>query len=123
MLWANCRGPTPTATACSTTTTTAPASRIRTSKMRTAMELATHSYAFAGFFAPVDNLPTVNVAKAGSAIPIKFTLGGDQGLDILAAGYPRSVQVPCDSTAPADAIEETATAGHSGLTYDSVTDR
>jgi thrombospondin type 3 repeat protein len=81
------------------------------------------SYAFAGFFAPVDNLPTVNVAKAGSAIPIKFGLGGDRGLDIFAAGYPRSVQVPCDSTVPVDAIEETATAGHSGLTYDSDADR
>jgi hypothetical protein len=79
------------------------------------------SYTFSGFLAPVDNLPTINVAKAGSAIPIKFGLGGDQGLDVLAASYPRSVQTPCDSTAPMDAIEETATAGQSGLTYDTVT--
>jgi Tol biopolymer transport system component len=33
------------------------------------------SYQFAGFFAPVDNLPTINSAKAGSAIPVKFSLG------------------------------------------------
>jgi hypothetical protein len=29
---------------------------------------------FAGFFAPVDNQPTVNKAKAGQAIPLKWTL-------------------------------------------------
>ena len=40
---------------------------------------------FTGFFSPVDNLPTVNVAKAGSTIPVKFSLGGNRGLGILAA--------------------------------------
>ena len=43
-------------------------------------------YNFSGFFQPVDNLPTFNMTKAGSAIPVKFSLGGNQGLDILAAG-------------------------------------
>ena len=32
------------------------------------------SYDFKGFFRPVDNPDTVNKAKAGSAIPVKFTL-------------------------------------------------
>jgi Thrombospondin type 3 repeat len=81
------------------------------------------SYSFAGFFAPVDNLPTVNVAKAGSAIPIKFSLGGDRGLDVLADGYPRSQQVPCDSSAPVHGIEESVNAGASSLTYDGTTGR
>ena len=76
------------------------------------------SYLFAGFFAPVDNLPTVNTAKAGSAIPVKFSLGNDYGLGVLAAGYPRSHPVPCVSTAPLDVIEETVTATTSGLVYD-----
>ena len=51
----------------------------------------TVSYPFTGFFRPVDNLPTVNVVKAGSAIPVKFSLGGDQGLNIFAANSPASI--------------------------------
>ena len=79
-------------------------------------------YAFSGFFEPVDNLPTLNEAKAGSAIPVRFSLHGDKGLSILATGYPRSEQVPCDSTLPVDGIEETVTSGDSGLSYDPTTD-
>ena len=78
------------------------------------------AYDFAGFFRPVDNRPTLNFAKAGSAIPVKFSLGGDQGLEIFAPGYPKSVDVNCDALAEADVdgIETTATAGSSGLSYD-----
>ena len=47
-------------------------------------------YDFEGFFSPVDDPPTFNAVKAGRAIPVKFSLGGDQGLDIFAEGYPRS---------------------------------
>jgi hypothetical protein len=36
---------------------------------------------FTGFFRPVDNLPGSNRAHAGSAIPLKFSLEGYQGLD------------------------------------------
>jgi hypothetical protein len=35
-------------------------------------------FPFRGFFQPVDNL-ALNVAKAGSGIPVKFSLGGDKG--------------------------------------------
>jgi probable HAF family extracellular repeat protein len=75
-------------------------------------------YDFGGFFSPVDNLPTLNTVNAGRAVPVKFSLSGDQGLDILAAGYPASQRISCDSTAPVDTIEETVAAGASGLTYD-----
>jgi len=78
---------------------------------------------FTGFFAPVDNLPTLNLVKAGSAIPVKFSLGGDWGLDVFAAGYPKSQTIPCDSTDPVDGIESTVNAGGSSLTYDPVTDQ
>jgi hypothetical protein len=74
-------------------------------------------YAFTGFFQPVDNLPTLNVMKAGSAIPVKFSLGGNYDLNIFAAGYPTSTTVTCGATAE-DAIEETVTADSSGLSYD-----
>ena len=43
---------------------------------------------FTGFLQPVDNPPTVNTVKAGSAVPIKFSLGGNRGLAILAPGSP-----------------------------------
>lgn len=74
-------------------------------------------YDFSGFFSPVDDPPVVNSAKAGSAIPIRFGLGGDRGLVVLAAGYPRSVGVACDPTDPVDAIEETVSSPSIGLTY------
>jgi hypothetical protein len=74
-------------------------------------------FAFSGFFSPVDNLPTVNVAQAGSAIPVKFSLSGDQGLSILAQGSPTSSVYTCN-TAPQDLIEETVAGSTSGLHYD-----
>ena len=60
----------------------------------------TPSYSFTGFFQPVDNLPTVNIVNAGSAIPLKFGLGGDFGLDIFATGFPASSQVACNVNVP-----------------------
>jgi hypothetical protein len=74
-------------------------------------------YHFDGFFSPVDNLPTFNVVKAGSSIPVRFSLGGDFGLDVLAADSPWSGRIPTDPSGPLDNIEETATAGSSGLSY------
>jgi len=44
-------------------------------------------------------MPTLNSAKAGSAIPIKFSLNGDQGLDIFQTGYPVSQEIDCDLAA------------------------
>jgi hypothetical protein len=76
------------------------------------------SYTFSGFSQPVDNLPTVNSVAAGRAVPVKFSLGGDQGLDIFEAGYPKSQTISCSSSATVDGIEQTVTAGGSGLTYD-----
>jgi Tol biopolymer transport system component len=80
-------------------------------------------YDFSGFFQPIDNPPTVNVVNAGSAIPVKFSLSGDKGLSIFAAGYPASQQIACIGGIPVDDIEETMTAGNSSLSYDPTTDR
>jgi hypothetical protein len=77
------------------------------------------SYVFHGFFQPVDN-SLWNGAQAGSAIPVKFDLNGNQGLSIFAAGYPKVVTVSCPTaSATVDAIEETVAASTSGLQYDS----
>jgi uncharacterized protein YjbI with pentapeptide repeats len=74
-------------------------------------------YAFSGFFSPVDNPPVLNVVHGGQGIPVRFSLGGNQGLSIFESGYPKSQQVPCDSSAPVDGIEETVSVGASGLSY------
>src|SRR5206468_9355299 len=51
--------------------------------------LAEVSYRFDGFYRPISNLPTVNNVKAGSAVPVKFSLGSNYGLDIFKPGYPQ----------------------------------
>jgi uncharacterized repeat protein (TIGR01451 family) len=80
-------------------------------------------YNFTGFFSPIDNPPTVNEIKAGQAAPVKFSLGGNQGLNIFASGSPGSVQITCDTNLPISAVEEIETAGSSFLTYDATSDR
>jgi hypothetical protein len=79
---------------------------------------ATHAVIFnwTGFFQPISNNKW-NWVKAGSAVPVKFSLNGDKGLNILAAGYPRSEQIPCGGGAATDVLQ-TVTAGGSSLSYD-----
>ena len=77
-------------------------------------------YDFRGFFQPVD-MDRVNVAKAGSAIPIKFSLNGFQGLDIIASGYPTFTVTGTSQSG--DDIEQTVTAGGSSLSYDADSDQ
>jgi len=76
------------------------------------------AYKFRGFLPPVANPPTVNSVKAGSAVPVKFGLGGNQGLDVFASGYPASQPISCDTTAPVGVVEETSSPGASTLSYD-----
>ena len=80
------------------------------------------SFVFSGFFPPVDNPPTVNRVKAGQGIPIKFSLNGDQGLDIFESGFPKSYMVECDGS-NLDDVEETVTSGNSSLSYNPDSDQ
>lgn len=82
------------------------------------------AYQFDGFYEPISN-DMWNQAKAGKAIPVKFSLTGYQGLDLFKAGYPKAVQVACPSSrAVTEAIEEeAATAGGSSLSYDAELDQ
>lgn len=84
---------------------------------------ASPAFDFTGFFAPVDNLPVLNIGKAGSAVPLKFSLNGDRGLAIFAAGYPAASPVMCDANELGSTLDETVAAGTSGLTYDVASDR
>jgi cysteine-rich repeat protein len=81
-------------------------------------------YDFGGFLAPIEGAPVFNVGQAGRTYPVKFQLprrctsGYINRLDALTYNPIRMVQVPCDSTLPADPIEETSTAGNTQLRYD-----
>lgn len=84
--------------------------------------IASTGYEFSGFTAPVDAWPVTNSMKAGAAVPVKFSLGGDRGLELFAAGSPSSRPVSCDANAPTDLVEQTVSAGGSSLAYDAATD-
>ena len=59
---------------------------------------------YAGFFKPVDDW---NTPTAGNAVPVKFSLGGDYGLNVIAAEFPKSKLCgTADSTAVSTAAAE-----------------
>ena len=74
-------------------------------------------YNFTGFFSPVSNQPTLNSVNAGRAIPVKFSLAGDQGLNIFAANNPYTVSLNCSTSDPGVDVTETLNAGGSSLSY------
>ena len=79
-------------------------------------------YDFSGFFPPVDNLPNLNQVNAGRAIPIRFSLNGDQGLEIM-EGSPIVIIMACDTSLPVSELTETVPAGESSLSYDAGEDQ
>jgi hypothetical protein len=75
-------------------------------------------FAFGGFGDPVlDGTTTVN---AGRVVPVKFSLGGSQGMTILNTATPHSRVVGCDD-ATAGSLEPIEVVGRD-LTYDPDTD-
>ena len=62
---------------------------------------------FVGLNAP----PALNAAKAKGSISVKFDLGGDRGLQVLAAGSPTSQAISCVTMAAAAGALEAPTAG------------
>lgn len=86
----------------------------------------TVGYVFTGFFAPVDNLPTINAGNAGRTFPIKWRLADASGRPITSlASFVdlRDSAIACDAS-PEDVLEEqfTATAA-STLQYDAAADQ
>jgi hypothetical protein len=79
-------------------------------------------YPWAGFFEPTNNPQVLNRAKAGTAIPVRFSLGGNRPAPVLAAGSPEITAVTCPKW-NTDAIEETVSAATSSLQYESSTGR
>jgi hypothetical protein len=73
-------------------------------------------YGFTGFFAPVDNPPTLNVAKAGQTIPLKWHVTDANGIPVtdLTGITVKAVSFTCDLGTTPDQVEEYAS-GASGL--------
>jgi len=64
-------------------------------------------YSFSGFFPPVSNPPALNSKNAGSSVPLKFSLSGNQSLGVLETGYPVSQQIDCNTLTPIGSTEPT----------------
>ena len=80
-------------------------------------------YDFGGFLKPVKSPPAVNEAKAGPPLPpIKFSLHGDQGLDIFQQGYPASEAYTCGTQPPTTATVPAEPHGKNPLKYDPIKD-
>ena len=73
-------------------------------------------YVFAGFFAPIDRPNTMNVSKAGQAIPLKWRLTDAAGNAVtnLASAIVSVTGISCSLGSTDDLVEEVA-AGSSGL--------
>ena len=73
-------------------------------------------YSFDGFFAPVDNLPTMNIAKAGQTVPLKWRITDASGVPVtnLTSMTVIAVSLACDPGTTTDQMEEYAS-GASGL--------
>ncbi len=76
---------------------------------------------FKGFLPPINNVRT-NPIHPGKGVPIQFSLGGDHGLAIFAAGSPNSVGITCPLSQGSGDVLLTDTPGNSGLSYDPRTD-
>jgi hypothetical protein len=77
-------------------------------------------FIFNGFTPPIANLPAMNDANGGSAIPVKFSLDGFHGLNIFAQGYPKSQPIDCNTGAPTGAATPTNSLG---FTYEPLADQ
>lgn len=71
-------------------------------------------YDFTGFLKPLSNPPVENLVRAGDGVPLTFSLAGNQGLGVIAAGYPQSAPITC-GTSPELEAGTTTTAQRSLL--------
>lgn len=74
---------------------------------------------FSGFLSPI-SMDAMNLATAGQAIPVVFSVGGDQGLGVVTATQFRKTGTVSN---PTGELVDTVTAGKSGLKYDAQSGR
>jgi PKD repeat protein len=60
------------------------------------LDIVIPKYVFNGFFPPVDD-KALNDQKAGSTVPVKFTIDGATVANIFDAGFPQTQQIDCVS--------------------------
>jgi Tol biopolymer transport system component len=80
------------------------------------------AYVFTGFFSPINNLPAINDANAGSAVPIKFGLSGFRSFNLFAPGYPATQAMTSCGGALTGPLVPTQL-GPDGFTYDPLLDQ
>lgn len=93
----------------------------------------THPDCRSGFASPIADPPALNTVEAGRTLPLRFSIGGDQGLDILASNSPYSRQVDCLTlatvtpgstfTTPRPIPVPATPPGKAGLSYNAGADR
>ena len=65
---------------------------------------------FTGFLAPVGNPPKLNIGRAGGWVPLRFSLGGDRGLNIIPGGAPTVTKLTsCPSGTATGTVDEAGT--------------
>jgi hypothetical protein len=77
------------------------------------------TFPYKGFLGSAKNPPMVNVIGPSDVIALKFNLGGDRGLGVIAAGYPSSSKIAC-ANGPLNKAEDIDTSKR-GLYYDTKT--
>jgi hypothetical protein len=92
----------------------------------------THPACHEGFLGGIADEPSLNVVNGGANRDMEFTIGGNQGLDILASDNPYSRMVDCTTLRTIDPSSPFITPrpipvpaqspGNSGLTYDAAED-
>jgi hypothetical protein len=75
-------------------------------------------YPFTGLLG-LSALPALNAARAGGSISVKFGLGGNRGLNVLAAGSPTSQAISCLTMAATATALKAPTSGN--LSYSTKT--
>jgi hypothetical protein len=95
---------------------TAPTGLTATDEATVNVAARDEDFAFDGFRG-LKSLPDVNDSNLGTQF-IRFSLGGDQGLDIFKNDHPMSASYPCGSTPPTDGNEPARLQGESGFRYD-----
>jgi hypothetical protein len=79
-------------------------------------------FRFGGFRPPVAGNGAVNRVRPGMIIPVRFTLGGYQGMHVLAAGYPASAYSQCSGTPDPSTLQRANWPWAAVLRYDRPTE-
>ncbi|MDO8265693.1 MAG: PxKF domain-containing protein, partial [Candidatus Saccharibacteria bacterium] len=77
------------------------------------------SYNFVSFKKPKKLAPQLNKVEEGEAIPVQFSLGGNQGLNVLPSYIAKSQRISCSTKQPIGDTTNIKTTKNGGLSYKS----